>query len=85
MEQLVIGEDRPYIPHEVVELVIRQSMPLAGAWRVYKGLTIKEVAVASDLKAYEVEQLEALDNELSFKLEKLAKGLGLDVEQLVDL
>jgi hypothetical protein len=84
MEQLEINEDVPYIPHEVVELVIRQNMPLVRAWRVYKGVTIEEVAKFSDLKTYEVEQLEAEDNKFSFKLEKVALGLELDVEQIVD-
>ena len=85
MENLAWKDEEPFIPHEVVELVIRQNMPLVRAWRLYKDITIEEVAQISDLKTYEIEELEAADNQLSSKLEKVASGLKLDVEQLVDL
>ena len=85
MEQLAVNEERPFIPHEVVELVIQQQMPLVRAWRLYKGLTVEDVAEVSTLKTYEVRQLEACDNKPSSQLEKVAEGLDLDLEQLVDL
>lgn len=85
MKHLCVEEESLYIPHEVVEMVIRQHMPLVKAWRIYKGLTVEKVADSSDLKVYELEQLEAGENEVSFHLEKAAKGLGVVVEQLTDL
>jgi len=77
--------DEPLIPREVVEMVIRLDMPLVKAWRLYKGMSVEEAADASDLRTYEVLQLETADNRASFHLEKMASGLGLKIDQVVDL
>ena len=67
MEHLAVHGEEPFIPHEVVELVIRQNLPLVRAWRLYKDVSVEEDARFSDLRTYEEEQLEARDNELSCK------------------
>ena len=85
MEQLEIYEEDPFIPHDVAVMVIRHDMPLVKAWRLYKGLTVDEVAEAAGLKMHNVIQLEAADNKLSSSLEKVSQGLKLDIEQIVDL
>ncbi len=85
MELLHIEGDALFIPHEVVELVIRQDMPLVKAWRLYKGMSVEEAAAMSDLRTYEVIRLETADNQASFHLEKMASGMGLDIDQVVDL
>lgn len=85
MEMVAMNVENPFIPREVVELVIRQDLPLVRAWRLYRGMTVEELARISGLKTYEVEQLEAGDNGLSIQLEQVASGLKLDIEQLVDL
>ncbi|MCL7488931.1 MAG: helix-turn-helix domain-containing protein [Desulfobulbaceae bacterium] len=85
MEMVAMNVENPFIPHEVVELVIRQDLPLVRAWRHYMGMTVEELARISGLKTYEVEQLEAGDNAFSYQLEKVAAGLQLDIDQLVDL
>lgn len=85
VEHLSVEEEGLYIPQEVIEMVVRQFMPLIKAWRIFKGLTLEELAESSDLRIYELEQLEMNDNELSFRLEKAAQGLGIDIEQLTDL
>ena len=85
IEHLDVEKGVIFIPQEVVEMVIRQVMPLVKALRLYKGLTIDEVAESSDLNNYEVEELEEGENDLSFRLEKVARGMGLEIEQLTDL
>lgn len=85
MEYLEINEEGPFIPHDVAVMVIRHNLPLVKAWRIYKGLSVDEVAEASGLKIDDVEQLEAADNRLSYSLEKVSLGLELDIEQIVDL
>ncbi|HER62842.1 MAG TPA: XRE family transcriptional regulator [Desulfobacteraceae bacterium] len=85
MKVLKIKEEEPFIPLEIVEMVIKHNVPLVRAWRLYRGETVEEVAAACGLRPYEVEQLEAGDNAFSYQLEKVAAGLQLDIEQLVDL
>ena len=85
MEQVEINEGEPFIPHDVAVMVIKQNLPLVKAWRLYKGLTVDEVAVSAGLKAHDVRQLETADNHLSYSLEKVSIGLELDIEQIVDL
>jgi len=85
MELLFFERDEPFIPHEVVELVIKQNLPLIKAWRLFKGLSVEEVAAMSDLRDYEVMQLESADNYASFLLEKMAVAMGLNIDQVVDL
>jgi hypothetical protein len=85
IEHLDVEKRVVFIPQEVVEMVIRQEMPLVKAWRLFKDLSVQEVAESSDLKKYEVEELEEGENDLSFRLEKVARGMGLEIEQLTDL
>ena len=66
-------------------VVIRQDMPLVKVWRLYKGLTVEEVAEVAGLKTNDVQKLETADNQLSYFLEKVSLGLNLDIEQIVDL
>ena len=84
MEELDF-EGTPFIPHDVAIMVIRQDMPLVKAWRFYKGLTVDEVADLAGLMTEEVLELEAGDNKRSYCLEKIAQGLNLNMEQIIDL
>ena len=85
MQQLEFSEEEPFIPHDVAVMVIRQDVPLVKAWRLYKGLTVDEVAEVAGLKADDVIKLESADNQLSYSLEKVSSVLKLDIEQIVDL
>jgi hypothetical protein len=85
MEQIELSEGEPFIPHDVAVMVIRQDMPLVKAWRLYKGLTVDEVADLAGLKTDDVIKIESADNQLSYSLEKVSLGLNLDIEQIVDL
>jgi DNA-binding XRE family transcriptional regulator len=72
------------IPHEVVELVIKKDINLARAWRVYLGLTQKEVAKRAGISQSALSQIEKAENSRSATLEKLAKAMGLTISQLTD-
>lgn len=85
MEQVKVNEEVSFIPHDVAVMVMRHNVPLVKAWRLYKGLTIDEVADRAGLKTQNVIQLEAAENQLSYSLEKVSLGLKLDIEQIVDL
>jgi len=74
------------IPHEVVGMVIKNNWNLLRAWRKYKGLTQKELAEKVGISQSALSQLERKENLRRTKtLEKIAKVLGLNVEQLLDI
>ena len=85
----LIGEtdidSEPTIPHEVVGLVIKNNWNLLKAWRKHLGLTQAEVAKRAGMSQSALSQLERSDNLRSETLEKLARALGLTVEQLSDI
>ena len=73
------------IPHEVVGLVIKKGMNLVKAWRTYLCMTQVEVARRAGISQAALSQMEKTENRLrTATLEKLAKAMGLAVEQLKD-
>ncbi len=73
------------IPHEVVGLVIKKGMNLVKAWRTYLKITQSEIAKKAGITQAALSQMENTENTLrTATLEKLAKALGLSVEQLKD-
>jgi len=81
----MLPEDEITVPHEVVELVTRRNMNLVKAWRTYLGLTQAEIAKRAGISQAALSQMEKRENRLrTATLEKLAKALGLHVEQLRD-
>lgn len=75
---------RVTIPHEVVEIIIDKDCNLLKAWRIYKGMTQKEVAEKAGITQAALSQMEKSENPRNSTLEKLAKALELDPEQLAD-
>ena len=60
-------------------------MNLLKAWRLYLGLTQKEVAQRAGISQAALSQMEKNSNELrTATLEKLAEALSLSVDQLQD-
>jgi len=73
------------IPHEVVKLVIKKGMNLVKAWRTYLGITQSEIAKKTGITQAALSQMEHTENTLrTATLEKLAKAMGLSVDQLKD-
>ena len=73
------------IPHEVVGLVIKKGMNLVKAWRTYLGITQSEIAKKAGITQAALSQMEHTENTLrTATLEKLAKAMGLSVDQLKD-
>ena len=71
------------IPHEVVGLTIKKGFTLVRAWREYLGLTQKEVAEKIGITQAALSQMESGEKRLrKATLAKLAKALGLGVEQV---
>jgi DNA-binding XRE family transcriptional regulator len=73
------------IPHEVVGLVIKKGMNLVKAWRTYLGITQSEIAKKAGITQAALSQMEHTENTLrTATLKKLAKAMGLSVDQLKD-
>jgi DNA-binding XRE family transcriptional regulator len=73
------------IPHEVVGFVVKKDMTHVKAWRTYLGLTQTEVAKRAGISQSALSQMERSDNTpRTATLEKLAKAMGLSMEQLKD-
>ena len=81
----LLPSQKPTIPHEVAGLVVKKDMNLVKAWRVFLGLTQAVVAKRAGISQAALSQMEKSDNKLrTATLEKLAKALGLSLEQLKD-
>ncbi|MGD0466668.1 MAG: helix-turn-helix domain-containing protein [Gammaproteobacteria bacterium] len=71
------------IPNEVMRLVINKDMSRIRAWREYLKITQKEVANKIGISQAALSQIEAPNSKIRrITLEKIAKALGLNIEQL---
>lgn len=74
--------DNETIPHEVVSLSIDNDVSLLGAWRIYRGLSQKEVANKTGLTQSAISQMENKGSKPQMKtLERLAKIYKCRVSQ----
>ncbi len=78
------NSDDAVIPHAVVELVVKNGWNLLKAWRKHLGMNQKELAKLAGISQPALSQMERSDNLQDITIEKLAKAMGLEPEQLVD-
>jgi DNA-binding XRE family transcriptional regulator len=82
---LLPKDERTTVPHEVVGLVVKEGMNLVRAWRQYLGLTQAEISRRAGISQAALSQMERADNKLrNSTLEKLARAMGLSIDQLTD-
>ena len=72
------------IPHEVVGMLVEKEWNLVKAWRKHLGMSQKVLAKKAGISQPALSQMERSDNLRDGTLEKLALGMGLNPEQLVD-
>lgn len=78
-------EKEVYIPHEVAELVLMEELSLLAAWRKHLGLSQSELANRMGVNQSTVSQMENIDSKPQRRtIEKAAKALGIQPEQLTD-
>ena len=66
-------------------LVIKKKMNLLKAWRTYLKMSQKDVAQKAGISQAALSQMEKIDNEhRTATLVKLAKAMGVSVDQLKD-
>lgn len=78
----LIKDEDLSIPHEVVEKHIMEEKSMIKAWREYKGVLQKELAKKIGISQAALSQMEARGTERKSSLEKVAKALGIEIEQL---
>ncbi len=78
----LIRDEDLTIPHEVVEKHIMEDKTMIKAWREYKGVSQKEIAQKINISQSALSQLESRGTERKSTLEKLARALGIEPEQL---
>ena len=82
---LLPADEDTTVPHEVAGLVIKKGMNLVKAWRTHLGFTQREIAKRAGISQAALSQMEKSTNELrTATLEKLARAMGISVEQLRD-
>jgi len=82
--QIEADEADVWFPNEVVKANVRGES-LIRAWREYFKLTHAELAARAGMRKSELAELENSNANLSrAALTKLAKAMGIDVEQLID-
>ena len=72
------------IPHEGVGMLIEKDWNLVKAWRKHLGMSQKVLAKKAGISQPALSQMERSENLRDATLEKLAIGMGLNPEQLVD-
>ncbi|MEW6693817.1 transcriptional regulator, y4mF family [Tepidimonas thermarum] len=76
-------DERDLIPNEVAGMILRDGMTPARAWREHLGLTQAEVARRAGMSQAALSQIESGEHKpRKATREKLAKALGITVEQL---
>ncbi len=77
-------EDEVLLPHEVVGYMLNDGLSLIASWRKYKGLSQAELGSRmGGLSQSAIAQIENPDSKPQRRtLEKVAKALGVDIEQL---
>ena len=85
VKNYVPDESDVWFPQEVVEANVVRGISLLKAWREYLGLTQAEVAIRAGMSQPAYAKLEKPSaNTRTSTLRKLAKALGLSIEQLTD-
>lgn len=75
--------DAVTIPFDVVKIKHENNINLLGAWRIYRGLSQKDVAVKVGITQGAISQMEQPDNKPQKKtLEKFAAIYECEVEQM---
>lgn len=75
-------EDEPYVPHEVVAMMVDHQWTAIRSWREHLDLTQQEVAARIGISQSAYAQQESSKRLRPMSLERIAAALGLSVEQL---
>ncbi len=85
VKNYIPNESDVWFPQDVVEANVVRGDSLLKAWREYLGLTQAEVATRAGMSQPAYAKLEKPNaNTRTSTLRKLAKALGLSLEQLTD-
>jgi len=75
--------DDETIPHEVIKIALNKDVTIQAAWRMYRGMTQKEVAEKLGIKQSAVSQFEKSETPRADNLARLASLYECRPTQLV--
>lgn len=76
------GEVKSYVPHTVVEKMVKENITITRAWREHLGLTQAETASRMGITQAAFSQLESSEKLRPSSRRKIAEALGLEPEQI---
>ncbi|WP_337016381.1 helix-turn-helix transcriptional regulator [Pantoea agglomerans] len=76
--------DDAFIPGEVVDISVQKGVTLHAAWRLFRGLTQKQVAEALNITQASVSAMEKSEKPRNLNLQKLSELYDCQPEQLTD-
>lgn len=79
----LLGENTT-IPHEVVEISVKEDCNLVKAWRLHLHLKQADIAKKAGMTQSALSQIEQSENVRSATIDKIADAMGLKPEQLTD-
>lgn len=77
------AQDDEIVPHEVVDIMVKKGVTIQAAWRLYRGMTQKDVAVKLGINQAAVSQFEKSDNPRAENISRLAELYHCRPTQLV--
>ena len=82
---VLMGANHSHVPKRVLDLQISHNISRVGAWRLYRGISQRELSERLGMVQSTVARLERPDVKPRNKtLERLSLALGCSVEQLLD-
>jgi DNA-binding Xre family transcriptional regulator len=79
----LISDEELTVPHEVVEKHILEGKTMIKAWREFKRMSQKELSEKMGTTQAALSQLETRGTQRKTTLEKIAKALKIETEQLI--
>ncbi|EKD2858219.1 helix-turn-helix domain-containing protein [Escherichia coli] len=70
-------------PNEVVNILSERGCTMQAAWRIYRGMTQKQVADALGIRQATVSEFERTERPRRANIERLARLYGCTPEQLI--
>ncbi|HCC5758997.1 TPA: helix-turn-helix domain-containing protein [Citrobacter koseri] len=77
------ASDNVRYPNEVISILFERNCTMQAAWRIYRGMTQKQVAEALGIKQATVSEFEKSERPRKDNIERLAKLYNCAPEQLI--
>ncbi|EKK3319995.1 helix-turn-helix transcriptional regulator [Salmonella enterica] len=76
--------DDETIPHDVISVMVDEQVSLLAAWRIYKGLSLRDVSEIIGISPVDIDREERSEHPERELVEKLAVIYGCRIGQIID-